>query len=188
DLKLSFLRSADRKTWSPKAASVSPLNSSAAFLFRFATSCAVRNSRPSSSFGRSNGVAALCDQMPEMSGWPSAARGGVQALAAGFAAGFAVCAPSGAARDATTTATNSAPTIFIQRWRMSPPGLLWFRGSPGRGGLVALLDPFAAERAAHRLVAFVACVLVNLVLRVLQEHHGRPRIRKRVRIVEGDLV
>ena len=51
------------------------LKSFAAFCLSAASSASVNVARPSSSFGRSNGVAALCDQTPDRSGWPSAARG-----------------------------------------------------------------------------------------------------------------
>src|SRR5262245_66622109 len=108
-LELVALTQRGRKTLSPNAASVSPLKSSAAFAFRFATSSSVRNARPSSSFGRSNGVAELCDQTPDRSAWPSDARGGVHAFGAVFVSGAAVWAPRGITSITTAITTTSAP-------------------------------------------------------------------------------
>src|SRR5262249_5201013 len=137
-----------------------------------------------------------------MSGWPSAARGGVQALAAGLAAaGLPDCALTGITRHTRATATARAPSSLIDRRFMWPSILylvkvrlkpdatsdLWLRRRLGRGG-PSLFHALAAERAAHRLVAFVARVFVDLILRALQKHHHRPWLRVDLRVGDGDFV
>jgi hypothetical protein len=69
-----------------------------------ATSSSVSDGLPSSALGRSSGVALLFNQTPCRSGWPSAARGGVQRPAGAIALRFVE--PSGGCR-----AIDTAPPI-----------------------------------------------------------------------------
>src|SRR5262249_61902538 len=50
------------------------------------------------------------------------------------------------------------------------------------------LEAVAAQHVGHRLVAFVAGVLVDQLVLVPQRNHRRPRRGPRRRIVDGELV
>src|SRR5678809_755667 len=66
-------------------------------------------------------------------------------------------------------------------WRRQPFGLGFF------GGL--LVGALGAERVAHRVVAFVTSILVDLVARLTRDCHPEsPWLRERRRVINMDFV
>src|SRR5207245_2340853 len=88
--------------------------SRSARFFSSATSASVRNSLPSSAFGRSKGVALLLNQIPCRSGRPSGVRGGVQVFAAAV---FFALGPAARVWPAAETGASDTTATTIARAR-----------------------------------------------------------------------
>src|ERR1700745_3300314 len=113
------------KTSSPKAASPSPENRSAALAFSAASSASLSRGFPANAVGRSNGVALLFAHTPCRSGWPSAVLGGVHLLEAALAA-FA-CAWAAGIIFVNSNTNTIAGLIQTSRFIVSPHGSSLFR-------------------------------------------------------------
>ena len=83
--------------------------------------------------------------------------------------------------------TIGSPALVAPRSTYSGDDPLFRRRRGSRCGLL-FLDPLSIEGAGHRLVPFVTGVLVDLVLRLLHEQHGRPGLRVSLGIVDGHFV
>ncbi len=123
----SRLAKAARKMLSPAAKSLAPsLKSRSARFCKSATSASVRNGLPSSTCGRSTGVARVFAQNPWRSGWPSGVRGEVHVFAAVV---FLAVAP---AWPATATGARATIVTTMARAPNDSRNRLLMQGDPPR--------------------------------------------------------